>query len=269
MPQPTLRRLSPFLLLATGACLSLPAVAGPGHAHEHGVTHLDLVLDGGVLAVRLQAAGQHIVGFEHVAETDEQRAAVAAAKDVLANGATLFSPAAAAQCRLQKAEVTAPGATGAQHDHGHGHGHDHGHRHGHGGGHAEAHATHATGADHGHHDNHGNHGNRPAHAHGDGHGHGGHADHGAASGGAAHGHHGHGHHDHHEHGAHHDAGHGDWTAEYRFECARPAALAQIDLGLFEAFPATTEIRFQLLAPHGQAGGALDAGRARIAVPQGR
>ena len=241
MPHPTLRRLSHSLLLATGACISLPAMAGPGHAHEHGVTHLDLVLDGGALAVRLQAAGHHIVGFEHSAETDEQRAALAAAKAALADGAALIVPAAAAQCRLRKAEVTAPGTTGAAHDHGHDH-------------------------DHGHHGD---------HAHGHAHGHGGHAGHGAAAAGAGHGHghghghHDHGHHDHHDHGAHHEAGHGDWTAEYRFDCARPAALAQIDLGLFEAFPATTEVRYQLLAPHGQAGGVLEAGRARIAVPQGR
>lgn len=239
MPQPNLRRLSHFLLLATGACIPLPAAAGPGHAHEHGVTHLDLVLDGGTLAVRLQAAGHHIVGFEHAAETVEQRAALAVAKAALADAATLIAPAAAAQCRLQKAEVTAPGSTGAahDHDHDHDHGHGHGHRHEHG------------------------------HEHSDGHRHGKHASHGAAAGDSGRGrHHDH---DHHDHGAHHDAGHGDWTAEYRFECARPAALAQIDLGLFEAFPATTEIRYQLLAPHGQAGGVLEAGRARIAVPQGR
>ncbi|WP_253207036.1 DUF2796 domain-containing protein [Verticiella alkaliphila] len=62
-------------------------------------------------------------------------------------------------------------------------------------------------------------------------------------------------HDHaHEHEDDHD--HRDYSAEYRFSCQDPKALSAIDVGVFKAFPQTTEIRFQLAMPGAQSGGSL-------------
>ena len=56
--------------------------------------------------------------------------------------------------------------------------------------------------------------------------------------------HGHDSHDHDEQG--HET-HADFEAAWRFECASPEALEQLDIGLFEAFPGTSELRVEYIA----------------------
>lgn len=119
----TLRSVPAALLLAGLA--SMPAQSAARHAHEHGVTHLDIVIEGGHVALNLQAAGHHIVGFEHAPETDAQRAAYAAAEATLGDAAALFAPDVEAGCRVVVAKAIAPGA--ATGDDGHAHGHAHAH----------------------------------------------------------------------------------------------------------------------------------------------
>lgn len=240
-----MRSLPPLAALALLIGAASPAQAGPGHAHEHGVTHLDIVLDGAQLALDLQAAGHHIVGFEHAPAGVEQETAWAEAERRLGDAQALFALPAAAGCRLVSARAIPPGGHSATADERGSHKHDHDHRHGNGHGPAHGH-------DHDKQDGHDHH----AHGHGD-HDHARHA----------HAHAGHDHDQHPEHGDH--AGHGDWRAQYRYSCANPAALGTIEPALFRVFPGTEEVRFQLLAPAGQAGGSLAPGRTRIEVPQGR
>jgi hypothetical protein len=45
--------------------------------------------------------------------------------------------------------------------------------------------------------------------------------------------------------------HADIDAEYRFECAEPDRLVQMELGLFEVFPATHGLQVQFVGPKGQ------------------
>ena len=52
--------------------------------------------------------------------------------------------------------------------------------------------------------------------------------------------------------------HADIDAEYRFECAQPDRLVQMDLGLFEAFPATRTLQVQFVGPRGQDAAELTA-----------
>ena len=52
--------------------------------------------------------------------------------------------------------------------------------------------------------------------------------------------------------------HADIDAEYRFECAEPDRLAQMELGLFEAFPATHGLQVQFVGPKGQGAAELTA-----------
>jgi hypothetical protein len=62
-------------------------------------------------------------------------------------------------------------------------------------------------------------------------------------------------------GADADAGHGDWSADYRFECASsPDALA---LQLFDRFVALGSVQAQILAPAGQTAAELTRDARRI------
>lgn len=50
----------------------------------------------------------------------------------------------------------------------------------------------------------------------------------------------------HEAHAHGDETHTDIEAAYRFECAKPGKLERLDVGLFEAFPATEQLTVQFV-----------------------
>jgi hypothetical protein len=52
--------------------------------------------------------------------------------------------------------------------------------------------------------------------------------------------------------------HTDINVSYRFHCDRPEALTDMDVRLFERFPATHKLEVQLIGPHGQSGGELTA-----------
>jgi hypothetical protein len=87
------------------------SAAWAGKAHEHGVMKLDVVVDGSTLSVTLESPLDSFLGFERAPRTDAERKAAA---DLLARlrspdqGAPLFVPDAAAQCKLVRAEVRAP-----------------------------------------------------------------------------------------------------------------------------------------------------------------
>jgi Protein of unknown function (DUF2796) len=74
-------------------------------AHEHGHSTLAIAVEGERVAMELTAPGMDIVGFEHAAETDEQRGALEAAKGALADPLALFVLPPAAGCRVAEAKV--------------------------------------------------------------------------------------------------------------------------------------------------------------------
>ena len=75
-------------------------------AHEHGHAKLNVAIDGSALALEIEAPGMDVLGFEHPAESEQDKAAVAAAKATLADPLALFVPSAAAGCRVVEATVT-------------------------------------------------------------------------------------------------------------------------------------------------------------------
>ncbi len=75
------------------------------HAHEHGHVTLQVAVDGESVEMILEAPGADIVGFEHSAETDEQKAAVQEAMADLADPMALFILPEAAGCTGEAAEV--------------------------------------------------------------------------------------------------------------------------------------------------------------------
>ena len=98
----------------TMALASLTLIAGPalaGKAHEHGVMKLDVAIEGSTLSIAIDSPLDSFLSFERAPRTDAERKAAA---DLLTRlrgpdkGAPLFSPDAAAQCTLTKAEVDAP-----------------------------------------------------------------------------------------------------------------------------------------------------------------
>ena len=92
-----------------------------GHgAHEHGHGHLNLVLDGNQLMIELQAPAADLVGFEHAARSDEEKARYAEAMTLLKQPDALFRLDPAAGCTLTQQELNVP-----KEDHDHDHDHDH------------------------------------------------------------------------------------------------------------------------------------------------
>lgn len=60
-------------------------------AHEHGVGRLNAVLDGKALELELESPAMNLVGFEHLATTDADKAKLAAARKQLEQPLVLFS----------------------------------------------------------------------------------------------------------------------------------------------------------------------------------
>jgi hypothetical protein len=101
--------------------LALPALA-PAHqkAHVHGQAKLEIVVDGQVLAIALESPLDGIVGFEHPPRTAAQKQAATQALAALKDPARLFTLPAAAGCRAEATEVSAPVLEGQASQDGHG-----------------------------------------------------------------------------------------------------------------------------------------------------
>jgi hypothetical protein len=97
-------------LVSAAFLLALPAFAdeaphrqlGP---HVHGQGTLDIAIEGKKVEMELVAPGMDIVGFEHVASTNDQKAAVEKAKAKLTDVLGVFTLPPAAQCKVDVANV--------------------------------------------------------------------------------------------------------------------------------------------------------------------
>jgi hypothetical protein len=95
-------------------------------AHEHGVASLNVALDGQTLEIQLESPAMNMVGFEHEAKNDADRAKVAAARQHLEQPQALFALPIEAKCALQDSELDSPlfaGDEHAEHEHGDEQGH--------------------------------------------------------------------------------------------------------------------------------------------------
>ena len=119
---------------------------GP-HVHGHGT--LDIAIEGQRVSMKLEVPGADIVGFEHVAKSKKDKAAVTAARKKLSSPLALFVLPKDAGCKLTKASVEVEAHVVEKeekkkdgHSHGHGHAEKKGHSHDHDEErHAEFHAT--------------------------------------------------------------------------------------------------------------------------------
>ena len=74
-------------------------------SHEHGVSALKIAQDGSSFLFELEAPGDDIVGFEHEAKNDAQKAAVEEALSKLKNPEQLFVAPASAGCSVKENEA--------------------------------------------------------------------------------------------------------------------------------------------------------------------
>ncbi|MET3678153.1 MULTISPECIES: DUF2796 domain-containing protein [unclassified Pseudomonas] len=77
-------------------------------AHEHGVAKLNAVLDGNTLELELDSPAMNLVGFEHAANSDADKAKVAAVRQQLEQPLKLFGLPAAAGCKEDQQELESP-----------------------------------------------------------------------------------------------------------------------------------------------------------------
>ena len=77
-------------------------------AHEHGVGRLNAALDGQTLELELESPAMNLVGFEHVATTDADKAKVAAVRAQLEKPLALFNLPKAAGCVVATQELESP-----------------------------------------------------------------------------------------------------------------------------------------------------------------
>lgn len=124
-------------------------------AHEHGRGNLDVAIDGQLAGFEMRIPGADIVGFEHAASSDEDKAKLAAAKEILGEPGKIVTLPEAAGCVAEPSFVhyTKDPEHAAHHEKEHGGGHHegghkghHGEHHGkHHGKHHEGHAGHQEG----------------------------------------------------------------------------------------------------------------------------
>jgi len=77
-------------------------------AHEHGVSRLNAALDGQTLELELESPAMNLVGFEHAATTDADKAKVAAVRAQLEKPLVLFNLPKAAGCVVATQELESP-----------------------------------------------------------------------------------------------------------------------------------------------------------------
>jgi hypothetical protein len=104
-----MKNLTIIALIGLVVPLATTAAERQHGAHEHGAGKLNLAQEKDEVEIELEVPGVDIVGFEHPAETAEDRKAVEAAVKKLKAGARLFRFPVAACCTLKEAEVEVHG----------------------------------------------------------------------------------------------------------------------------------------------------------------
>ena len=189
-------------------------------AHQHGHGSLNIAIEGSTVWIELETPGADIVGFEHPARSDDDKAAIADATARLGDPIGLFGIPAQASCTLIEVSVEPVG--------------------------------YELGMDDDHHDEHDDHDEHAEDAHDD------HDEH-AEDAHEEHDEHAedaHDEHDEHAEDAHDDhegekESHAEFHAEYRLQCDDPAAITSLTLTYFDVFSGAEELEVSLITDDGQ------------------
>lgn len=103
----------PFALLPLAASAHEHHDHDHGHhdslgKHEHGVAELNLALDGQSLEIELDSPAVNLVGFEHAASSDADKARLASARASLEQPLRLFNLPAQAACSVLEVDLESP-----------------------------------------------------------------------------------------------------------------------------------------------------------------
>ncbi len=93
-------------------------------AHVHGEVELNIAQDGKELLIEITAPGADVVGFEHVAQTEEQLHKLKDAESKLTDASRVFSLSKSAGCTLTHQRVSHTLGADDDHDHDHDHHND-------------------------------------------------------------------------------------------------------------------------------------------------
>lgn len=94
-------------LLYAIAILGLAPMYGPAQ-HVHGVVELGVVVEGGTVAVTLNAPLSDVVGFEHAPENGEQLELIRQAAATLSNPDAMFGLSDSANCTISHTSIDGP-----------------------------------------------------------------------------------------------------------------------------------------------------------------
>ena len=103
------------------ALMGADRVIAEEKAHEHGHGKLNIAVGDSELEAELIAPGADIVGFEHAAETDADKAAVRDAVVKLKNAVAILGLPKDAMCEVEEVEVESELLKDDDHDHDHDH----------------------------------------------------------------------------------------------------------------------------------------------------
>ncbi|AMB84005.1 zinc-binding protein [Pseudomonas agarici] len=98
----------PFALLPLVAAQADEKEHGSLGAHEHGVARLNAALDAQTLELEVQSPAMNLLGFEHAATSDADKAKVAAVRALLDNPLALFQLPKEAGCVVANQELESP-----------------------------------------------------------------------------------------------------------------------------------------------------------------
>ena len=74
-------------------------------SHQHGHVKLEIAIEKSQLNIALEAPGESIIGFEHVAKTEKQKTAVKAALEQLSDPVSIFVMPSKAGCRVSSSNA--------------------------------------------------------------------------------------------------------------------------------------------------------------------
>jgi len=97
------------------ACQTAVAETKPTElgAHEHGHGNANIAIEGNNVLIEIEAPADDIVGFEHAAKSDADKAKVKAAKATLAKSSNAVVLTLAAGCKQTSADIEQHGANAA------------------------------------------------------------------------------------------------------------------------------------------------------------
>lgn len=119
------RRFARCLPIVAGlaVCIGAAVAADREHgAHVHGVSQLNVAVEGKNIEIELASPASDIVGFEHAARTDAEKKTVERASETLSEGMMVFGFPADGRCETEAVDVRSTlEATRETHHDAHGH----------------------------------------------------------------------------------------------------------------------------------------------------